>query len=70
MAFKAFCKKENPPRAVLVDKNAEDRVRTCAGTKPLTPQASPFDRSGTPALSPKTTLEVYKSGGKTNNYKP
>ena len=28
---------------------AEDRVRTCVSTKLLTPEASPFDHSGTPA---------------------
>ena len=31
--------------------NAGDRNRTCAGTEPLPPQGSPFDRSGTPACN-------------------
>jgi hypothetical protein len=29
--------------------DAGSRNRTCAGTKPLPPQGSPFDRSGIPA---------------------
>ena len=37
-------------RKGLFDKmNAGTRIRTLEGTKPLLPQGSPLDRSGTPA---------------------
>ncbi len=41
---------------VQIMKNADGRIRTCEGTKPLAPEASPLDRSGTSANN---HIELY-----------
>ena len=45
---------------VVARENDEgEGVRTLAGTKPLAPQASPFDRSGTPSQGFREHLKFF-----------